>query len=502
MNKKKKSIGVWIRVSTEDQKNGESPKVHLERAKLYAELHGYEIREVYDLSGISGKSVINTPQAQNMMYHIKQKHITGLIFSKIARFARNTRELLDFADYFKENDANLISLGESFDSNSPSGRLFFTFISAIGQWEREELVSRVNSSIQVRAKMGKRLGGKIPYGYTWDGHELHIEPKEASVRKLIFELFVQEKRKKTVASILNERGYKTRSGKKFYDSNVERWIRDPLSKGLRISNHTRKVVKNGKEATEYKPQDQWYYHKAPAIVSEELWQQANDILDEIQSKRKKPLNKRTHIFTQYIYCECGSNMSVRSGNKFYRCTRSGCGNKINREQFEIIFKEQLKSYVSSEENIEQYLSLSKSTAKDKELLFESQTIRRSKLKKKIDSIIQLHVDGQIPKETFSDYHDPIQEEIKLVENELQLLESEINLISKNSESISTVMKEATDLYNNWDNFNMTKKRRLVEMITERITISKDDSIHIKLFRLMPNSFFFESETIGQHNPFL
>mgnify|MGYP006147848271 FL=1 len=89
---KKKKIGVWIRVSTEDQKQGESPKVHLERAKLYAELHDYEIKEVYDLSGVSGKTVINTPQAQQMLYHIKQKHITGLIFSKIARFARSTRE--------------------------------------------------------------------------------------------------------------------------------------------------------------------------------------------------------------------------------------------------------------------------------------------------------------------------------------------------------------------------------------------------------------------------
>ena len=435
-----------------------------------------------------------------MLYHIKQKHITGLIFSKIARFARNTRELLDFADFFKENDANLISLGESFDSNSPSGRLFFTFISAIGQWEREELVSRVNSSIEVRGRMGKRLGGKVPFGFTWDGHELHIEPKEAAIRKLIFELFIQEKRKKTVAKILNERGYKTRSGKKFYDANVERWIRDPLSKGLRISNYTRKATKNGKQITEQKPKEDWFYHKAPAIVSDKLWQQANDILDEVQSKRVKPLNKRTHIFTQFIYCECGSRMSVRSGNKFYRCKQTGCGNKIEREKFEVIFKEQLKGYASSRENVEHYLSISGATIEDKKTLFESQTVKQEKLKKKIDAVIQLHVDGLLPKESFKSHHDKPYEELKIVEKELLTLDSEIKAISNQQESVTTVVKEATDLYNNWDNFDMDKKRRLVEMITEQITIGIDDNIHIKLFRLMPNSSFFELETNGQHNP--
>lgn len=499
---KKKPIGVWIRVSTEDQKQGESPKVHLERARLYAELHGYEIKEIYDLSGISGKTVINTNQAQQMLYHIKQKHITGLIFSKIARFARNTRELLDFADYFKENDANLISLGESFDSNSPSGRLFFTFISAIGQWEREELVSRVNSSIEVRGRMGKRLGGKIPYGYTWDGHELQIEPKEAAIRKLIFELYIQEKRKKTVAKILNERGYRTRSGKKFYDANVERWIKDPLSKGLRISNHTRKAIKNGKTITEAKPKESWFYHKAPAIVNEEIWQQANDILDEIQSKRIKPLNKKTHIFTQFIYCGCGSKMSVHSGTKFYRCTKIGCANKIERDKFETIYKDQLKGYASSKESVEKYLSISGSTIEDKKTLFETQTVRRNKLKKKIDAVIQLHVDGLLPKESFKSHHDIPYKELQLVEKELVTLEVEIKTISTQQESVHTVMKEATDLYNNWDNFEMNKKRRLVEMITERITIGQDDSISIKLFRLMPSATFFELETNGQHNPFL
>ncbi|HSY10063.1 MAG TPA: recombinase family protein, partial [Candidatus Dormibacteraeota bacterium] len=51
-----KNVGIWIRVSSEDQAKGESPAHHLERAKAYAMARGWSVKEVYDLAGISGKS--------------------------------------------------------------------------------------------------------------------------------------------------------------------------------------------------------------------------------------------------------------------------------------------------------------------------------------------------------------------------------------------------------------------------------------------------------------
>src|SRR5258707_1143367 len=89
-----KPVGIWIRVSTEDQARGESPQHHEHRARLYAESKGWGVREVYDLAGVSGKSVMEHPEARRMLRDIKSGHITGLIFSKLARLARNTKELL------------------------------------------------------------------------------------------------------------------------------------------------------------------------------------------------------------------------------------------------------------------------------------------------------------------------------------------------------------------------------------------------------------------------
>jgi site-specific DNA recombinase len=46
-----RSVGIWIRVSTEDQARGESPEHHEKRARCYAEAKGWAVREVYRLEG-------------------------------------------------------------------------------------------------------------------------------------------------------------------------------------------------------------------------------------------------------------------------------------------------------------------------------------------------------------------------------------------------------------------------------------------------------------------
>jgi site-specific DNA recombinase len=119
-----KNIGIWIRVSTLDQKRGDSPEIREKRARAYADAKDWNVTTVYHLEGISGKAIMHQKEAVRMLEDIKEQRIDGLIFSKLARLARNTRELLEFADIFNEYGASMISLQESITTGTPAGRLF------------------------------------------------------------------------------------------------------------------------------------------------------------------------------------------------------------------------------------------------------------------------------------------------------------------------------------------------------------------------------------------
>ncbi|MFA6060466.1 MAG: recombinase family protein [Taibaiella sp.] len=117
-------VGIWIRVSTDMQVKDESPEHHELRAKDYINAKGWKLVKTYRLDGVSGKTIMKHPETQRMLRNIKSGQINGLVFSKLVRLARNTKELLEFADIFKSAKANLISISENIDTSTPSGMLF------------------------------------------------------------------------------------------------------------------------------------------------------------------------------------------------------------------------------------------------------------------------------------------------------------------------------------------------------------------------------------------
>jgi site-specific DNA recombinase len=61
-------------------------------------------------------------------------------------------------------------------------------------------------------------------GYRWHEKRFEINPDEAPLRRLVYELFKEHKRLKTVAELLNAAGYRSRKGKPFRDTAVERLL--------------------------------------------------------------------------------------------------------------------------------------------------------------------------------------------------------------------------------------------------------------------------------------
>ncbi len=472
---KEKSVGIWIRVSTEDQARGESPEHHEKRARYYAESKSWSIKEVYHLEAVSGKSVMEHPETQRMIGHIKNGHITGLIFSKLARLARNTRELLDFADIFREHDADLISLQESIDTSTPAGRLFYTMIAGMAQWEREEIASRVAASVPIRAKLGKPLGGAAPFGYQWVDKKLVPDPKEGPVRKQVYELFLEHKRKRTIARILNERGFRTRNGSKFSDTTVHRLLRDPIAKGERRANYT-KSLGQGKKWN-LKPKSDWVLIDVEPIVSEELWNQCNSILDEQEKNRKPPAKKTVQLFAGYTICHCGGKMYVPSNMKKYVCR--ACRNNIEIDALEAIFHEQLKSFFVSPDEVTKYLGKADETIREKEALLGSLTEEANRLRLEMDKLMKLYTDDILPKEELGKRYQPLYARVKLIEDQVPELHGEVDFLKIQYLSSDQIINDAKDLYNGWPDLSSDEKRKIVENIIENVTIEKDQvSIHL------------------------
>src|SRR5580698_3047807 len=280
-----KPVGIWIRVSTEDQAQGDSPEHHEERARSYAKSKGWQVKEVYDLAGQSGKAVMQHPEAKRMMKDIERGHITGLVFSKLARLSRNRRELEDFADFFNKNKADLISLSEAIDTSTAGGRMFFHLLGVFAQWEREEITERVNASVLTRAKLGKSINGQAPYGYVWKDRKLIVQPEEALVRRQAYELFLQHRRKGVVATLLNTKGYRTRNGNIWRDTSVLRILDESSAKGVYLFNTKRQI---GNWKSELKPENEWGRAECEPIISEDLWNQVNQIIEEQLKSWKKP----------------------------------------------------------------------------------------------------------------------------------------------------------------------------------------------------------------------
>ena len=483
-------IGIWIRVSTEDQAQGDSPEHHEIRARSYATAKEWSVVELYDLSGVSGKTVMEHPETQRMLHDIKRGHISGLIFSKLARLARNTKELLEFADYFRTYDASLISLQEAIDTSTPAGRLFYTMISAMAEWEREEISSRVAASVPIRAEMGKSTGGAAPFGYKWENNQLKFDPEEAPIRKHMYELFLEHKRKRTTANAMNKMGYRTRKGGMFSDTTLHRLLTDPIAKGKRRANYTKS--RGEKKHWDVKPEDDWVWTDIEPLIPEDTWDQVQAILKASSTGKRVARKPAKHIFSGVTFCGCGGVMRVPSNNPKYVCTK--CKAKIPTEDLEAIYRSELENFLVSEEHIAEYLHKATNSVRDRMDQLEHLKKEQKSIQQQIDKTYDLYMKDKISADGFGVKCKPLEERLAQITEEIPKRESELDLIKIDNLAVHSVLDQSTALSERWDQMSSEEQFSMVESITDSIIV-KEREIAIN-FHYLP--FFQNSDNKATH----
>ena len=475
-----KPVGIWIRVSTEDQAKGESPEHHEERARAYAKSRGWEVRELYNLAGQSGKAVMQHPEAKRMMKDIERGHVTGLVFSKLARLSRNRRELEDFSDFFNKHRADLISLSEAIDTSTAGGRMFFHLLGVFAQWEREEITERVNASVLTRAKLGKSINGSAPYGYQWKDRKLVIQPEEAAIRRKAYTLFLENRRKGQVARLLNAAGYRSRNGSIWRDTQVFRTLVCPSAKGIYYFNRVRQT---GTWKTEPKPESEWGSVECEAIVSEELWNQANQIIEEQLKSWKRPGKAPVYLFSGLAQCACGQKMYVRSDSPKYFCRK--CCNKIPIVDLENIIRDELKGFFTQPERVSRHLDEADKNLTEKQALLDAHQKELQKVRDDMTRTHRLYIEEQITAQGFGQFYKPAEARLNQLVAELPQLEAEVDFLKVNKLSADDVLHEAGTLYDRWPKLPSEDKRKIVECLVEKIVIG-DGEIDISLSH-MPSS---------------
>ena len=392
------------------------------------------------------------------------------MFSKLARLARNTRELLAFSDEFQKYGADLISLQEAIDTSTPAGRMFFTVIAAMAQWEREEISERVAASVPIRARMGKNTGGQAPFGYMWKDGKLMPNAEEAPVRALLYELFLEIRTKKGVARALNDKGYRTRSGKEFCYSTVSRLPRDPTAKGIKVANYTRSRGEG--LGWDLKDPDEWVTFEVEPIVSEELWDQCNRILDEGTAKNgARPRRKTTYLFSGYVYCgRCGGGRKLYPQTQWdkYRCIK--CANKIPMDDLEQLFFQHLSAFLVSDVSLSNLMSQTEERIAYLERLIGLNRKELDEVQAKIQSCIKLFHEGAISAPEVREQMQPLETRKAQLKVEIPSMELQIKSLHQHAGSRSLLEAEGQSLAERWPTLDKTGKRHIVEAVLDKITV--------------------------------
>ena len=290
--------------------------------------------------GLSGISTKKRENFNRMVEEAAEDRFDLVITKEISRFARNTLDSIQYTRQLLSYGVGVFFQNDNINTLDEDSELRLSIMSSIAQDELRKLSSRVKFGHQQAIKQNVVLGNSRIFGYRKDQKRLVIDETEAPMVRELFELYATDQYSmKQIETLFWEKGYRNLNGNKIAHSTMANMISNPKYKGYYVGNKV-KVVDMFTKKQKFLPPEEWVMFKdetgeiVPAIVSEELWEQANAVLRRRSEdvKNRQGICNHANLLTGKLFCtHCGTpyyrrDSVDRQGNKNSKWV---CSGKIN-----------------------------------------------------------------------------------------------------------------------------------------------------------------------------
>ena len=330
MIEKTYNVGIYCRLSNDDERDGESVSIENQKLLLqsYVRQRGWNEIAVYCDDGYSGTN-FDRPGVKRLIEDAKAKKINLILVKDLSRFGRNYIEFGQYTDYlFPSLGCRFIALNNGIDTMSDNGSTdVMCFLNLFNEFYSRDTSKKVKAVKRACAESGKFMGTYPAYGYKRDPedkHHLVIDEETAPTVRRIFSMRASGMGFRAIAVTLNEEGvlppgalYYQRKGRsdprnvnhKWAETTVKALIRSEVYIGNMVQGKTGTLSYKSRKLIN-KPEEEWIRVEGThePIISREVWDTVVSI-DKKKVRKTPPTDGIRSIFTGLVYCaDCGFKM--------------------------------------------------------------------------------------------------------------------------------------------------------------------------------------------------